>query len=204
MRYSRQRPTSAPARGGFHALPFFTLEFLGSVNWTMARAYFRPGLSHTGVPAAKPSANCCGSITLDEQDVVDAGASLTHGFSPARLEQRMAAENGQLGAQRANAHRHIRPLRSPSMAYPRYSALTTLHSSRCRLSIRANATDAKRIDLCLERFLGVFPAGFSGGFWRERVEQCAHLPGEILLRVRFVQEMDIGKECQGGCRCRYP
>src|SRR6185436_17998129 len=104
MRYSRQRPTSAPARGGFHALPFFTLEFLGSVNWTMARAYFRPGLSHTGVPAAKPSANCCGSITLDEQDVVDAGASLSHGFSPAQLEQRMAAENWQLGAQRANAH----------------------------------------------------------------------------------------------------
>src|SRR6186997_1947424 len=125
MRYSRQRPTSAPAGGGFHALPFFTLEFLGSVNWTMARGYFRPGLSHTGVPAAKPSANCCGSITLNEQDVVDAGASLSHGFSPARLEQRMAAEKWQLGAQRANAH-PPHSASSFSLEYPRYSALTTL------------------------------------------------------------------------------
>src|SRR4029079_10019651 len=35
MRYSRQRSFSAPAGGGFHALPFLTLEFLGSVNWTI-------------------------------------------------------------------------------------------------------------------------------------------------------------------------
>src|SRR5262245_33202826 len=134
MRYSRQRPSSAPASGGFHALPFFTLEFLGSVNWTMARAYFQRGLSHTGVPAAKPSANCCGSITLDEQDVVDAGPRLSHGFSPARLEQRMTAENGQLRAQRANAHPPDPASSFSSIAYPRYSALTTLHSSRCRPS----------------------------------------------------------------------
>src|SRR5689334_13892343 len=35
MRYSRQRSFSAPAGGGFHALPCLTLEYLGSVNWTI-------------------------------------------------------------------------------------------------------------------------------------------------------------------------